>query len=181
MAEIDNKLLELDAQIQNANSVITESEKTFKQLNSKNLQGTLIQIEDFLDNLHMFTFRNWIEGTVYDGPDVSRHWVKLKLSYNINEMPDPRGAQRLVSAGVVVSWKKTTIYVPADHKDPNQIDPVTGLSKNVPKRIWVIGLKIPRHFIQDAVEDFPDYDDVSADDVNEQKIPQPSDDNNDKE
>ena len=41
----------------------------------------LLEFEGILDNLHMYAYKNWINGEVVDGPHISRYWVEVTLMY----------------------------------------------------------------------------------------------------
>ena len=133
--------------------LINEAERSFRQLNAQNMQGTLIQFEDFLDSSHLYAFRNWIEGVVWDGPNVKRYWVSLILKYPYEKMPEPTGGMRLVNMGAYISYKQSTEKVPKTVKGPEDLDPITRKPKEEEVDIWLIEICVPRRFIQDAIED----------------------------
>ena len=41
---------------------------------SSNL-NVLIEFEEVLDNLHLYSYKNWEFGEVIAGPEVSRYWI----------------------------------------------------------------------------------------------------------
>lgn len=133
--------------------LINEAEKNFRELNSLNMQGTLIQFEDFFDSNHLYSFKNWINGVIWDGPNVSRYWVDIALKYLYNGMPDPRGAIRIINLGGKVYYKLTTEYVPIKVQGPEDLDPITRKPKEEERKIWLVLIRIPRRFIEDAIED----------------------------
>lgn len=187
--QISKALLESKKRIYAYDKFITETEKEFRELNSENMQGTLIQIEDYLDSNHIYAFTNWIEGIIWEGPDVKRYWIEIILKYDFNKMPDPKGALRLVNSGTTVIYKKSTEYVLRDVQKTADLDPMTQKPKEDKKEIWLVFLKIPRHFIENAIEDFNDGQEEPAqeDDQADQEEPTTkeddifSDDNNEEE
>jgi hypothetical protein len=137
---------------------LKEAQRSFRQLNSQNMQSTLIQFEDYLDQNHIYAFENWIEGLVWDGPNVRRYWVDITLKYDYEQMPDPKGAARLVSTGAKITYKEDKEMVPMDSKDPDNLDPVSRKPKEEERKIWLINISVPRRFIEDAVDDYEDMD-----------------------
>ena len=137
---------------------IMESEKSFRELNSENMQGTLIQIEDYLDNNHLYAFDNWIDGVVWDGPVVKRYWVSITLKYPYDKMPDPQGAARLVNSGATVTFKESVEYVSVKVEQPDDLDPATRKPKEEKKDIWLITIRVPRRFIEAAIDDYEEME-----------------------
>ena len=132
---------------------ISESEKTFRDLNADNMQAVLIQFEDFLDSNHLYAYDNWFDGVVYDGPNIQRYWVDVTLKYPHKSMPDPKGGIRLYNLGATVSYKQSTEYVPIKVENPDDLDPLTGKPKEEKRSIWLVNIRLPRKFIENAIDD----------------------------
>ncbi len=147
-----------DDRLMKYRTTITETEKSFRELNSENMQGTLIQIEDYFDNNHLYAFANWIDGVVWDGPIVKRYWISITLKYDYENMPDPQGALRLVSSGATVTFKESVEYVSIKVEQPDDLDPMTRKPKEEEKDIWLITIKVPRRFIEAAIEDYKEME-----------------------
>ncbi len=75
-------------------------------VDSTNSLNVLIEFEEVLDALHIYSYKNWEYGEVIAGPDVSRYWITITLMYPRNLMPDPDGALRLIKHGAKVYFKK---------------------------------------------------------------------------
>lgn len=148
-------LTESEKRIKKYDKMISESEKSFRDLNSENMQAVLIQIEDFLDSNHLYAFENWIDGVVYDGPNVKRYWIDITLKYPYESMPNPRGGMRLQNLGAEITFKEDHEYVPIKVQSPDDLDPLTRKPKEEKRKIWLVNIRIPRKFIQDAIEDEP--------------------------
>lgn len=142
-----------ERRIKTYKKLINEAEKSFRQLNAQNMQGTLIQFEDFLDSSHLYAFRNWIDGVIWDGPNVKRYWVTVILKYPYDKMPEPKGGMRLVNMGAYISYKLSTETVPKKVDGPDDLDPITRKPKEEERDIWLIEICVPRRFIQDAIDD----------------------------
>lgn len=148
-----------------------------KRLNdSSSLTDILIQMEDFLDNLDIFAFKNWFEGEVVDGPNVERHWVSMSLKYDYKQMPDPEGGLRLLKYGAEVVFKKQQEEDIEDHKqediqsinnqlaqgqDPTSVSMSNTIAKPKLKKVWIVEIKIPRHFIDELVQ-MNDIEDIDS-------------------
>ena len=152
-SELYNYLVESSKRIRVYDSILSESERTFRELNSRNMQATLIQIEDFFDSNNLYAFNNWFEGLVWDGPNVDRYWIELTLQYPFELMPEPRAMLRFGEMGVTYDFEQTTVKVPIKVKNPNDLDPMTRKPKEEEKKIWLVTLRIPRHLIEDPMPD----------------------------
>ena len=146
-------LKESNGRINVYKKAILEAEKSFRELNSDNMQGTLIQIEDYLDSNQIYAFENWFDGVVWDGPNIKRYWVTVTLKYPYNKMPNPQAALRLVNTGAKVTFKESDDYVAVKVEKPDDLDPTTRKPKEKKERIWLVTLQIPRRFIEGAVDD----------------------------
>ncbi len=113
------------------------------------LLDVMIQVEDYLDSLDLYVFKNFIDGEIVEGPYVERYWVKLTLKYPYREMPDPSGGLRLLKYGSKVSYERATEKVPTKVKSPEDIDPATNEPIEKEEPIWLVHVKIPRRFIED--------------------------------
>ncbi len=143
---------------------------------SASLTDILVQMESFLDDLDIYVFKNWFEGEIVDGPNIERHWTSLTLKYDYKQMPDPEGGIRLLKYGALVSFTKAQEEDTEDHKQQDirtlNAQPYTGavndaqnaLARGKPqlKKIWLVTIKIPRHFI-DELQQMDDFLDGNED------------------
>lgn len=134
------------------------SEKSFRELDSGNMQAALIQFEDYLDNNHLYAFKNWINGIVWDGPNITRYWVDVTLKYPYDLMPEPRGGLRLTQMGAKITFTLSTERVPKKVEHPDDLDPSSRKPKEETKEIWLVNIRVPRRAIQDVEED--EYDEI---------------------
>jgi hypothetical protein len=154
--------------------------------NSSSLTDVLVQMEDFLDSLDLYVFKNWFEGEIVDGPNVSRYWVSMTLKYDYKDMPDPSGGLRLLKHGAKVKFRKgeeedTETKSSLDQSELQRILAVqnqpaqpfgpdnTFGDPNYPdqlpmKKIWLIDIEIPRQFIEDLDDDDLDLYDKEIED-----------------
>lgn len=150
-------------------NIINETMRNFRDLNSENMQAVLIQIEDFLDRNHIYAFRNWFEGILWDGPDIERYWIKFTLKYDYHEMPDPRAAERLIKLGCIIQFEESYHYVPKDnHQHPEDLDPITRKPKETKAKIWLVHFSVPLQLIQaETDKPLPAEDDIQDNSTNE--------------
>lgn len=110
---------------------------------SPHLLDILVQMEDVLDSFDLYVFKNWIKGEVVEGPSVRRYWFDFTLRYPIDQMPDPKGAMRLLKHGVRINYEKATVE--KDNGDePMEEDATTPRATH-----WEIKISIPRRLISD--------------------------------
>ena len=64
---------------------------------SSNLD-VLMEFEEVLDALHVYSYANWADGEILAGPEVTRYWITVSLLYPYKKMPDPDGALRLIKS-----------------------------------------------------------------------------------
>jgi len=150
---LEEHVRETERRIKTYKKLINEAEKSFRQLNAQNMQGTLIQFEDFLDSSHLYAFKNWIDGAVWDGPNVKRYWVSVTLKYPYEQMPEPIGGMRLVNMGAHITYTLSSEKIPMKVIGPEDLDPITRKPKEEERDIWLIEICVPRRFIQDAIDD----------------------------
>ncbi len=116
---------------------------------SETLTDILIRVEDFFDSLDLYVFKNWFDGEVVDGPVVKRYWVSIILQYDYKDMPDPSGAERLISRGCKVKFWKAKKEEPRDIESSDDVRQDGRLGKPVldQKDIWLVEVQVPRRFI----------------------------------
>lgn len=127
---------------------------------SPHLLDVLVQMEDVLDSFDLYVFQNWIKGEVVEGPSVRRYWFDFTLRYPIDQMPDPKGAMRLIKHGIRINYDKAVVEN-EDGEEPKD-------ENDKPRSThWEIKISIPRRLISDmnsAELDFYD-EDVEIEDV----------------
>lgn len=124
----------------------------------KNLQTLTIDdsafrvLKDFervLDGMDMYVFRNWIDGELLSGPEVSRYTVTCKFMWPRKHMPDPTGAERLTEYGCKVYYEKRNILIPRKVRKQDDFRPNTKKGKLDAHPIWVITITMPKKLMQD--------------------------------
>ena len=110
----------------------------------------LKDFERVLDELDIYVFKNWEEGELIAGPDVSRYSVICSFMWDRNEMPDPQGGKRLNEYGCKVIYNKEKILVPRKIKDPSDYRPGTKKGKIDAHPVWIVKIEMPKKLMQDV-------------------------------
>lgn len=127
-------------------------------INRQSALDTLIDFERVLDNQNIYTYANWMDGEVVEGPHIEKYWVTVTLMYPYDKMPDPDATERLLKHGCKVYYAKDKLITAAKLKDPTDSEPRDGSdgkrpgqhrAKKVEKDIWLVTLEVPRNFMQE--------------------------------
>jgi hypothetical protein len=140
-----------------------------KLQDSPHLLDILIQMEDVLDTMDVYVFKNWLRGEVVEGPIVKRYWLDMTLRYPYDKMPDPKAGLRLLKHGVRVDYEKAKYEsdqfgagtVDEEHEEAKDGD------ENNTDLVWLVRISIPRRLVSQmnaAQHDFYD-DEIDVDDV----------------
>jgi hypothetical protein len=132
---------------------------------SPHLLDILLQMEDVLDSMDLYVFRNWLKGEVAEGPNVRRYWLDFTLRYAHKDMPDPRGALRLLKHGIRVDYQK------GRQENTESDEEFEGDEPREEDLMWLVKISIPRRLVvqMDAAEhDFYD-DEIDIDQVEDAK------------
>jgi hypothetical protein len=148
---------------------------------SPHLLDILLQMEDVLDSLDVYCFKNWFKGEVVEGPSIRRYWLNFTLKYDYKSMPDPRGGLRLLKHGIRVEFEKAKEETPGvvskDEKTEtvgqDDLEPQAAQKTNPEKTddIWLVHISMPRRLVsQIATSEMDFYDDeIDVDDVEDAK------------
>lgn len=132
------------------------------------LLDLLMEFEKVLEDLEIYAYQNWIKGEVLAGPILDRHYVTVKLMYRHNEMPDPRGGQRLLKLGCPVRYTEDTLITPV--KVRSYDDVVVDIrpdgssvqrAKTKSEPVWVVEISVPRKYVDEFVSDVVETDEDS--------------------
>ena len=147
----------------------------FDQLQeSTHLLDILIQMEDILDSMDVYVFKNWIKGEVVEGPVVRRYWLDMTLLYPYDTkskdhgMPDPKAAQRLLKHGVRVDYDRARYNKETDDTETIKEEDA---SEHDTDLVWLLRVSIPRRLVVQmsaAQHDFYD-EEVDIDQVEDAK------------
>lgn len=154
--------------------------------NIKNLylsEGSLLTLLDFervLDELDLYSFKNWQLGELVSGPDIGKYKVGCIFMWPEKLMPDPRGARRLLPFDCEVKFKKTRIKIPVKIEEPDDYIPGTRKARLIERPVWLVEIVMPKSLISDirtgSIEledqdiDLKDLDDAYAEDLDDQEF-----------
>lgn len=119
---------------------------------SDGTMNTLLDFERVLDESDLYAYQNWEIGELVAGPDVERYQVSCMFMYPAKLMPNPRGAKRLLSVGCNIKFKKTTIKVPVEIKDPGDYKPGTHFPRMIEREVWLVRITMPKELMNDIRE-----------------------------
>ncbi len=144
---------------------------------SPHLLDILLQMEDVLDSLDIYVFKNWYRGEVVEGPKVRRYWLDFTLKYDIDRMPDPKAALRLMKHGARVDFWKAKYGKEGEFEDSAVSESdmaeheANGGDEKSSEDFWLVRISIPRRLVaQMSAEEMDFYDeDVDIDDVEDAK------------
>jgi hypothetical protein len=117
-------------------------------MSDSNLE-TLLDYERVLDEMDLYSFKNWKKGELVAGPIYEKYFVTCKWKYNYRDMPDPDGGARLLNYGCEVVYELDTFEYPIDVKSPDDFKPGTKVPRLVSKPIWVISITIPKKLMSE--------------------------------
>jgi len=109
----------------------------------------LKDFERVIDELDIYVFKNWENGELCRGPDVSRYGVKCTFMWDRDEMPDPKGARRLHDYGCRVVYTKEHVLMPRKIKEPGDFRPGTKKGKIDAHPVWTVTIEMPKKLMQD--------------------------------
>ena len=111
--------------------------------------NVLKDFERILDELDIYVYKNWEEGELAAGPNISRHWVSASFVWPRDQMPDPMGAKRLLDYDCKITYRKSFMVKPRQILDPDDIRPGTKKGKLDRSPIWIVEIKMPKKLISD--------------------------------
>lgn len=121
--------------------------------NEKSALDMLIEFERTMDNANVFAYKNWINGELVEGPEITKYWFKTTWMWPLKMMPDPDGAMRLIKYGCKVNYKKDVLNVPMRVTAPEDWeDPMTKLAKKKTVMVWLVEIEMPRKFIDEKLD-----------------------------
>jgi hypothetical protein len=117
-------------------------------LSDSNLE-TLLDYERVLDEMDLYTFKNWRKGELIEGPIYEKYFVTCKWKYNYREMPDPAGGVRLLNYGCEIFYELDSFEYPIEVKSPDDFKPGTKVPKLVSRPVWIVSITIPKKLMSE--------------------------------
>lgn len=111
--------------------------------------AVLLDFERVLDELDIYSYKNWRYGELVEGPDIGRYAVTCIFLWPYKLMPDPRAGLRLTSLDCKVEYKKDKMKIPEKITNPGDFRPGTHKAKLIEKDIWLVRIIMPKDLMQD--------------------------------
>jgi len=124
------------------------------------LKDMLMAFDEVLEESGIYAYRNWFEGELCIGPEVSRYWFTSTWMWPHKMMPDPDAGLRLTNKGCEVYVYKDKLEQPIRVKGPQSINPMTKHAKLITHDVWCVKINMPRRLIDDKLEDILDLEDT---------------------
>jgi hypothetical protein len=109
----------------------------------------ILDFERVLDEIDLYSFRNWKKGELVEGPVYEKYFISCKFMWPYKLMPDPRGAERLLDHGCEVNYELTKLIKPIEVEEPDDFRPGTKFAKNKSYPIWVVEIVMPKQLMSD--------------------------------
>jgi hypothetical protein len=109
----------------------------------------LLDFERVIDEMDLYSFENWIDGELVDGPHIERYWVECSFMWPRAKMPNPRGGARLIPYGCKVTYAKDTIKIPVKIESPDDFRTGTKQGKLVDVPVWIVTIRMPQELVSD--------------------------------
>lgn len=109
----------------------------------------LLDFERVLDEVDLYSFRNWKKGELVEGPVYEKYHVRCKFMWPKQLMPDPRGAERLLDYDCEITYQLTSIKTTKKVQEPDDFRPGTKFGKDIEKPIWLVEIAMPKQLMVD--------------------------------
>ena len=116
---------------------------------SDNVINSLVNMEKVMDDVNIYSYKNWKLGELVDGPHQSKYDVTATFMWDAKAMPDPDAGKRLTNLGARDEYKKDVKLVPRDIKTYDDFRPGTRKAKIDEHPVWLVRLTIPKTVIED--------------------------------
>lgn len=111
--------------------------------------NTLLDFERILDELDIYSYENWKQGELAQGPIYEKYFVTCVFMWPYSKMPDPRGGERLLDYDCEIKYKKDVLEYPIKVKTPNDFEPGTKMPKLGKAPIWLVEITVPKKLMND--------------------------------
>jgi hypothetical protein len=111
--------------------------------------GTLLDFERVLDELDLYSFANWKQGELVEGPVYQKYFVTCTFMWPYKKMPDPKGAARLAEYECEIKYKQDFFEHPDKINTPDDFKPGTKVPKMIKSPIWLVEIVMPKKLMAD--------------------------------
>ena len=110
---------------------------------------TVVNMEKVMDDVNLYSYKNWKLGGLIDGPHQTKYDVQATFMWEASDMPDPDAGKRLTNLGAKVEYKKDVKLVPRSIKSDDDFRPGTRKAKLDEHPVWLVRITIPKTVIED--------------------------------
>jgi len=142
--------------------IITNIENIYGSNNSLNL---LKDFERVIDELDVYVYENWIDGELAEGPKEGRYWVECTFMWPKEQMPEPRGGQRLTDYGCKVQFAESKLSKVRKIRKPEDIRPGTRKGKIDWEEVWFVKIAMPKKLMHDINRGYRNLDKNKVEDI----------------
>jgi hypothetical protein len=130
---------------------------------------TVCEFERVIDENGLYAFHHWKDGELVSGPNISAYRVICTFCWPLEKMPDPAGAQRLLSYGVKVYYKKAWLVYPIKIKSEDDFRPTIKKPKLARIKVWLVTINMPKYLIKEIKQSSKEIIDQEMDmgDIND--------------
>lgn len=147
--------------------------KNVEKIYSSNTAFQVLKdFERVLEELDMYVYKNWQDGELLSGPEISRHWVTCKFMWDRKDMPDPMGAKRLTEYDCKIGYAKSYILKPRKIKKPEDVRDGTKKGKLDRHPIWIVEIQMPKKLIADMYSSYAEQNDIDTEPAVPANLPQ---------
>jgi hypothetical protein len=111
--------------------------------------NTLLDFERILDELDIYSYENWKQGELAQGPIYEKYFVTCVFMWPYAKMPDPRGGERLLDYDCEIKYKKDVLEYPIKIKTPTDFEPGTKMPKIGKAPVWLVEITVPKKLMND--------------------------------
>ncbi len=129
-------------------------ENTKKIYMSKKSLESLMDFERVLDEMDLYSFRNWKKGELVEGPVIDRHWITCTFMWPQKMMPDPQGGRRLLEYKIKMTYQKDSLISPVKVEGYDDFRPGTRKPKLRKEPVWLVNIQMPKEMIKDIEESY---------------------------
>lgn len=119
---------------------------------SKHAMAAMLEFERVIDELDVYTFRNWMEGELVEGPKIEKHFVTCTFMWPYKAMPDPRGGEQLLGYNCIVTYEKTKLIYPKKVEGYDDFKPGTKMPETTSTPVWLVSITMPRLLMDEFSE-----------------------------
>jgi len=104
-------------------------------------------LDEFFD---IYVFDNWEHGEIVKGPIISKYWVTCYFMWDDDKRPDLSVLERFKSNNCMSKTGTSYFIEPIRILKPEDIRPGTKKGKLKRKKVFVIGIKVPKTLLKNV-------------------------------